>query len=132
LGGGGGGGVTVTVSPTAASLYADEPENTWPPSATQKQFTATVNNGSSQTVTWAVTGGSANGTIDANGIYTSPPSVPNPASVTVTATSALATYPGTATVTIETPTGVGTYSIQVTATAAGGAAHSDGATLTVD
>jgi hypothetical protein len=125
--------VTVTVSPATASLFANEAGNTWPVSATQQQFSATVNNGSSQTVTWAVTGGSANGIVDATGLYTAPANVPNPAAVTVTATSAQATSPGTATVTIQTPTAVGTYSnIQVTATAAGGAAHTDVVTLTVD
>ncbi|MFZ1917539.1 MAG: hypothetical protein WAU58_08205 [Terriglobales bacterium] len=125
--------VTVTVSPITASLFADEPGNTWPVSATQQQFSATVNNGGSRTVTWAVTGGTGSGTIDANGLYTAPATVPNPAAVTVTATSTQATYPGSATVTIQTPTAVGTYSnIQVTATAAGGAAHSDVVALTVD
>ena len=125
--------VTVTVSPIAASLFADEAGNTWPVSATQQQFSATVINGSSQTVTWAVTGGTGSGTIDTNGLYTAPATVPNPAAVTVTATSLLTTSPGSATVTIQTPTAVGTYSnIQVTATAAGGAAHTDLVTLTVD
>jgi hypothetical protein len=121
------------VSPIAASLFADEAGNTWPVSATQQQFSATVINGSSQTVTWAVTGGTGSGTIDTNGLYTAPATVPNPAAVTVTATSLLTTSPGSATVTIQTPTAVGTYSnIQVTATAAGGAAHTDLVTLTVD
>ena len=124
--------VTVTVSPSSANLYPNEPGNTWPEAATQKQFTATVNNGSNQTVTWAVTGGGANGTIDGNGLYASPPVVPNPSSLTVTATSALATSPGKATVNIQAPTAVGTYSnIQVTATAAGGVGHVDVVSLTV-
>ncbi len=125
--------VTVTVSPVAASLFADEAGNAWPVSATQQQFSATVNNGGSQTVMWAVTGGSANGAVDSTGLYTAPANVPNPAAVTVTATSTEATSPGTATVTIQTPTAVGTFAdIQVTATAAGGAAHADVVTLTVD
>jgi hypothetical protein len=137
LGGGGGGqgppAVTVTVSPGSANVYADEAGNTWPASATQEQFSAVVNNGSSQSVTWAVTGGSANGTIDANGLYTSPSVAPNPASATVTATSSQATAPGSATVNIKTATAVGTYSnVQVSATAAGGAGHADVVTLTVD
>ncbi len=45
-------------------------------------------------MTWAVTGGTGSGTIDANGLYTAPATVPNPAAVTVTATSTQATYPG--------------------------------------
>ena len=137
LGGNGGGGgppplVRVTVSPTVASLYENEAGNTWPASATQKQFTATVSNATSQTVTWSV-GGSAEGTIDSTGLYTAPATVPSPATVTVTATSALATSPGTATVTILAATPIGTFSnIQVTATAAGGPANAVPVTLTVD
>ncbi|MGH9646598.1 MAG: hypothetical protein ACRD4E_07265, partial [Bryobacteraceae bacterium] len=136
IGGGGGGQpppqVSVTVSPRSASIYADEPENTWTPEATEQVFTAVVNNGSSQNVTWAVTGGDTNGTIDPNGVYHSPSSAPTPASVTVTATSPEASQPGTATVTILAPTPVGTFPISVSATAAGGAAHTDVATLIVD
>lgn len=124
--------VTVTVSPFSVNLYANQPGNTWAPSATEQQFSATVNNGSSQSVTWAVTGGDANGTIDANGLYTTPVIAPNPATVTVTATSTQAASPGLATVDIQTATAVGTYpNIQVTAAAAGGTAHADVITLTV-
>jgi hypothetical protein len=133
--GGGSGGpppaVTVTVSPGSASLFADEASNSWPAGVTQKQFTATVNNSSNQTVTWAVTGGSDNGTVDGTGLYTAPAAVPNPAAVTVTATSALAASPGSAAVNVQTPTGLGRSQITVTATAAGGAAHGDLVTLTV-
>ena len=125
--------VTVAVSPIAASLFANEAGNTWPVSATQQQFSATVINGGSQSVTWAVTGGTGSGMIDANGLYTAPATIPNPAAVTVTATSLLTTSPGSATVTIQPPTALGTYSnIQVTATAAGGTGHADGVSLTVD
>src|SRR6185369_9643620 len=65
--------VTVTVSPSSASV----------PVSTTKQFTATVNNSSNQSVTWSVTGG---GTINSTGLYTAPASVPSGA-VTVQATS---------------------------------------------
>jgi len=134
--GGGGGGppppVTVTVSPGSANLFADEAGNSWPAGVTQKQFTATVNNSSNQSVTWAVTGGNANGTVDATGLYTTPAVVPNPAVVKVTATAAAdATKSGSATVNVETPTGLGTSQITVTATAAGGTAHGDMVTLIV-
>jgi hypothetical protein len=134
---GGGGGqpppqVSVTVSPHSVSIYADEPDNTWPPEATRQQFTAAVNNGGSQTVTWAVTGGDVNGTIDTNGLYHSPSSAPNPATVTVSATSPEAAQPGTASVTIKTPTPVGTWNISASATAAGGSAHPSEVTLIVD
>jgi len=50
-------------------------------------FSATVRNTSNQGVTWAVGGGSANGTISQSGLYTAPAQVPNPAQVTITATS---------------------------------------------
>jgi len=124
--------VTVSVSPVTAALFANEAGNNWPVSATQQQFSATVTNGTSQTVTWAVTGGSANGTIDSTGLYSAPANVPNPAAVIVTATSTLTTSPGTATVAIQSATPVGTYSnIQGTATATGGVAHNDQITLTV-
>ena len=77
-GGVGGGGstpppvVTVTVSPGSATLFANEAGNSWPTAVTQQQFTATVNNSTNQNVTWAVTGGSANGTVDGTGLYTAP------------------------------------------------------------
>jgi hypothetical protein len=109
--------VTVTVAPSSTvSLYANEAGNAWPTSATQQQFSATVTSSISQTVTWAVTGGSANGTITSAGLYTSPATVPNPATVTVTATSSGATTPGSGTVDILVPTAVGTFSVTVTAT----------------
>ena len=133
--GGGGSGppplVTVTVSPGSTSLFADEAGNSWPAGVTQKQFTATVNNSTNQTVTWAVTGANSNGTVDGTGLYTAPPVVPNPATAMVTATSALAVSPGSAAVNLETPAGLGTSQITVTASAAGGAALGDLVTLTV-
>jgi len=135
LGGSGGGGtspqITVTVSPRVANVFAAEPGNTWPASATQQQFTAVVNNGNSQTVTWAVSG-VANGSIDQNGLYSAPQVAPA-SGVTVTATSAETTSPGTATVNVETATAVGNYlNVQISATSAGGAAHVDVVTLNVD
>jgi hypothetical protein len=123
----------LTVSPTSITLFENEAGNTWPVSLTQQQFSATVGNNTNPTVTWSVLGGSANGTISANGLYSAPSTVPNPSSVTVTATSSQAGNAGTATVTIIPATPVGTYlNIQVAATAAGGSAHADPVTLTVD
>ncbi len=49
-------------------------------------FSAMVNNSSNQAVTWAVLGGAANGAINSSGTYTAPAIVPNPPTVTVTAT----------------------------------------------
>jgi hypothetical protein len=122
--------VTVTVNPGLATLFADEAGNSWPAGITQQQFTATVNGSTNQSVTWAVAGGSANGTVD-GGLYSAPAVVPNPATVTVTATSVAATTPGSTFVTVATPTALGAAQITVTATAAGGAAHGDVVTLTV-
>jgi hypothetical protein len=58
--------------------------------ATQ-QFTADVQNAINSTVSWSVSGtgcsGSTCGTIASGGLYTPPRVVPNPPSVTITATS---------------------------------------------
>ncbi len=125
--------VSVTVTPTTTvNLYANETGNQWPANLTQQKFNATVNNSSNQTVTWAVTGGAANGTVDNTGLYTSPPTVPNPANITVTATAAAGGTPGTGKVSILTPTVLGTFpNITVTATE-GVVAHSQNVTLTVN
>jgi hypothetical protein len=117
-------GTGATVSPASATLFANEAGNSWPKGATQQQFTA------NQTVTWAVTGGSANGTVDGTGLYTAPAVVPNPATVTVTATPATG-IAGTASVTVTPATPLGTAQITVTATDAVGSPQSDVVTLTV-
>jgi uncharacterized protein (DUF58 family) len=121
--------VTVTVIPSPATLYANE--NNWNVGLTQQQFAATVNGSTDQTVTWQVSPPVGGGTIDQTGLYSAPTSVPSPPTVTVTATSALATSPGSAFVTVAAPTLVGTSQITVTAAAAGGATNSDIVTLTV-
>jgi hypothetical protein len=61
--------------------------------------------GASQSVAWSVAGtgcsGASCGTIDASGLYTAPPAVPTPATVTVTARSVVdSTKSANATVTI--------------------------------
>ncbi|HEY1270611.1 MAG TPA: hypothetical protein VGF08_01440, partial [Terriglobales bacterium] len=124
--------VSVTVSPSSAvSLYANAAGNAWPPSATQQQFTAVVNNSSNQAVAWAVTGGSTNGSIDANGLYTAPATVPASPNVTVTATAQAGGTPGSGSVTLLTPTTLGTFpSISVSATE-GLMSHSQTISLTV-
>jgi hypothetical protein len=123
--------VTVTVNPGLATLFADEPGNAWPLSVIQQQLAATVNGSSNQSVTWSVPGGAANGTIDANGLYTTPASVPNPATVTVVATSPIALSPASTFVTVSPATALGTSQITVVATPAGGAPHTNIVTLTV-
>jgi hypothetical protein len=73
--------VTVTIQPTSATLFLGQTQ----------QFQATVTGDSNMNVTWDVSGvpgGNANvGTISASGLYTAPPILPSPASVTVTAVS---------------------------------------------
>ncbi len=125
--------VSVTVTPnTTVQLYAIEAGNAWPANLTQQQFSAVVNNSANQTVTWAVTGGSANGSVDATGVYTTPATVPSTATVAVTATAAAdATKSGSGTVAIQTPTTLGTFpAVSVTATE-GAKSHSDPVTLIV-
>lgn len=59
------------------------------------QYSAVVTGNSTQTVTWSVNGGSAQGTISSTGLYTAPASVP-PTPVKITATStAVSTGTGT-------------------------------------
>jgi hypothetical protein len=122
--------VSVTVhAGTPSSLF---PNHTGWPSQTA-QFTATVNNSASQAVTWAVTGGSANGTIDANGLYTAPNLAPGlPPTVTVTATSqADSTKAGTSPAeTLLVPTTPQPYTITVNAIE-GVVTHSQTVSLTV-
>jgi subtilase family serine protease len=127
---GGGGGstpppppVSVSVTPSATvQLYANEAGNSWPASATQQQFSATVNNSTNQSVTWAVAA-SADGTVSSSGLYTAPATVPSPATVSVTATAAAdATKSGSGMVSILTPTAIGAFTVTVSATETGAAA----------
>ncbi|MFP5237576.1 MAG: glycoside hydrolase family 44 protein [Acidobacteriota bacterium] len=90
--------VTVTVSPSTTTATI----------GTQVQFSATVGgtNVTDNTVKWSVSGPSGStdsaGSIDANGLYTTP--YPAPATVTITATSNQdSTVSGSATVTLAAP-----------------------------
>lgn len=86
-----GSNVVVAVDPTTASVAV----------GTSQQFTASVTGTINQAVSWTVDGGSAFGTIDANGLYSAPAVLPTPASATVRATSAAdPTRAATATVTL--------------------------------
>ena len=122
--------ISVTVSPSVVNtLY---PNLNGAPPQTQ-QFAATVHNASNQGVTWAVGGGAANGTIDANGLYTAPGAIPAGA-VTVTANAqADASKSANATVNIKTPTApfTGTISVTVTEATQPQAQHVATFTLTV-
>jgi Malectin domain/Chitobiase/beta-hexosaminidase C-terminal domain len=69
------GGLSVQVSPTTASLHASQ----------QQQFVASVAGNTNTAVTWTCS--PQIGTLTANGLYTAPPTVSTPQTVSVTATS---------------------------------------------
>jgi len=73
--------LSISVAPASASVLLGDPQT----------FAVTVSNSANKTVAWSVNdipGGSAEiGTIDANGVYTSPVNLPALASVSVRATS---------------------------------------------
>src|SRR5687767_9748041 len=115
-------GVTVTVSPASATVRASR----------TRTFTATVTGVANTAVRWSVNdidwGNTVVGQMDPNGQYYAPSVVPNPAVVTVRATSvASPTASGTAAVTIiplptitsVTPSPVATGNFTLTATGAG-------------
>ncbi len=95
---GSGGGVTVSVSPSTATVQT----------GATRQFSATVT-GSSATPVWSVngvTGGNSTvGTVSTSGLYTAPAAVPSGA-VTVRATDPGSGAFGTAAVTVSAPTPV--------------------------
>jgi uncharacterized protein (DUF1800 family) len=113
---------TVTISPTSATVTL----------VSTRQFSKTVTGNANTNVTWAVngvTGGNATvGTISTAGLYTPPVAMPNPATVTVRATSvANTTKFAEATVSLQhpqptttaiTPTdlNIGTHTLVVTGT----------------
>src|SRR5208337_4889826 len=74
-------GVSVTISPTSVTI----------PVNGQQQFMASVTGTQNTALTWTISGtgchGSSCGTIMFGGLYTAPPTVPNPSAATVTATS---------------------------------------------
>jgi uncharacterized protein (DUF1800 family) len=96
---------------------------------TRQQFSATVDGVASSAVTWTVNGISGGngtvGTIDSNGLYSTPGALPNPNTVTVGATTqATPSGQGTSAVTLENPipiitamspttVGLGLFNIQV-------------------
>jgi hypothetical protein len=87
-------GVSVQVLPSTVTLQVNGIQ----------QFSANVIGTTNQTVTWAVLGGAANGTITPSGFYAAPAAVPSPAQLTVQATSAAdTTQSGTAIVTVTAP-----------------------------
>ena len=97
--GGGSGGTTthqiqisVRVSPPSTTVTVGD----------SQQFTATVSGSANVDVTWSVPGGGINGSITPDGFYTAPFTIPNPAQISVVATShADPTKSATATITIQ-------------------------------
>lgn len=125
--------VNVSVSPGAATLYpnlAGAPPQTQQFNATVTPITGSLN--VSQSVTWAVSGGSANGTISSTGLYTAPASLPSSKAVTITATSPDPGTPGSATVNLLSPTPSGTYPITVAVMTTGSTVHQTSFNLTVN
>jgi hypothetical protein len=105
------GGVTVTITPTTASLQTGKTQ----------QFTATVTGSSNVTVTWKVNdvvgGNSTLGTVSSAGLYTAPAAAPSPNTVSVTAVSAAdTTKSASANVTVNAPISVSPSSVTVAAT----------------
>ncbi len=93
--------VKVSVAPGAVQLRV----------GSSQQFTAQVTGTSVTGVSWSVSGagcsGTACGTVTSTGLYTAPATAPNPAVVTVRATShADSSASGTATVTLVAPIGI--------------------------
>jgi uncharacterized protein (DUF1800 family) len=92
------GSTSVTVTPPTATIRVGSNES----------FAAVVSGATNTSVTWSVNsvagGNATTGTIDANGMYTAPASLPTPNTVTIAATSAAdTTQKGTATVTLQNP-----------------------------
>lgn len=75
LAGSSGGNPSVTINPPQASLQVGQ----------SQQFSATVTGSSNTAVTWSMN--PVFGTLSSAGLYTSPPSAPNPETVAITATS---------------------------------------------
>jgi hypothetical protein len=100
FGSGCGGGSTTAPPSTLVSVTVTAPQSTLVVGQTLN-LTASVTGTTNTAVTWSVSGGASNGTITSSGAYTAPATVPNPAKVTVTATSqADTTKSGSFTVTV--------------------------------
>ncbi|MCU1307005.1 MAG: Ig domain protein group 2 domain protein [Acidobacteriaceae bacterium] len=81
--------ITADASATIALPVVVNPSDVLVAGGLTQQFTATVNFSTNTGVTWQVNGvsggNSSSGTIDSNGLYTAPQSVPTPSRVTITA-----------------------------------------------
>lgn len=106
------GQATVTVQPPPPPVVAVNPTVASVTAGQTQQFSANVTGAANTSVTWSVNnipgGNNTVGTISASGFYSAPLSVPNPASVTIRATSvANATASAVATLTVTQPPGGG-------------------------
>jgi hypothetical protein len=108
--------VSISVNPrTVNTLYPNLTINGTAAPAQTQQFSAVVSGSTTQSVTWSVVGGNAQGTIDGNGLYSAPSAIPA-GGITVTATAAAdTTKSGSATVILLVPISSGTYPIIVSA-----------------
>lgn len=79
---------TVTLTQPPAVTVAINPATATVALGAVKTFSATVTGSANTSVTWAVPGGSANGTVTSSGVYSAPAILPNPSTVTLRATSA--------------------------------------------
>lgn len=102
-GGGGGGGGS---NPTPSGPVTVYPGTASVPVGQKAQFIAYLPSQPNSGFTWSVSG-SSNGTIDSNGMYTAPSSMPSPTQVTITAAStANSGLTGTAIITITAAQGL--------------------------
>ena len=106
--------ISVSIEPVAVQVVI----------GSSKQFSATVSGTTNTAVSWSVAGigcsGAACGSVTSSGLYFAPPAVPNPAQVSVTATSvADATKSSTATVAIIPPIVVSLSPLTATITVGG-------------
>ncbi|MGH9716324.1 MAG: beta strand repeat-containing protein [Candidatus Acidiferrales bacterium] len=103
-GGGNGGGSSSTPASGVVTVY---PGTASVPLSSQVQFSAFLPSQPGATFSWSVSGGSGNGTINADGLYTPPETIPTPATVTITAADTAATSEiGTAAITLTAAQGV--------------------------
>src|SRR5882672_10110721 len=98
--------VAVSIAPTTVTVAIGKTQ----------QFTVSVTGTSNTAVTWSVAGGASNGTITSTGLYTAATTVPNPAQVTITATSqADSTKSASAVVTVTAVSPAGSVSVSPSA-----------------
>ena len=108
----GGGGYGGSKGPTPAPVTTSGTVTVYPATASVPlggsiNFAANLPSQPTASFTWAISGGSTNGSISSSGVYTAPTSsVPSPATVTVTATATSGNFTGTSTVTIAAAQGV--------------------------